>query len=126
MADYQRIVEYLRDIRINIGAGTTAITDELRELFFFGRFDVAVVMLCHAGYLAGMAWVGQFWRAGSLYYAGLVVALACALWQFWLIRTRDRDRCFRAFLSNHWLGLAVFVGVATDFAVRAGAWPNTL
>ena len=31
MADYQRIVEYLRDIRVNIGAGTTSVTDELRE-----------------------------------------------------------------------------------------------
>jgi 4-hydroxybenzoate polyprenyltransferase len=107
-----------RDDDRKLGLHTSAL--------FFGRFDVAVVMLCHAGFLAGMAWVGHFWQAGSLYYAGLVAALACALWQFFLIRTRERDRCFRAFLSNHWFGLAVFAGVAADFAVRAGAWPNTL
>lgn len=93
---------------------------------FFGRFDVAVVMLCHAGYLAGMAAIGQYWRAGPIYYAGLVVALGCALWQFVLIHTRDRDRCFRAFLQNHWFGLAVFAGIAADFAVRTGGWPHTL
>ena len=107
-----------RDDDRKLGLHTSAL--------FFGHFDVTVVMLCHFSFLAGMAWIGQFWQAGTLYYAGLIVALACALWQFWLIRTRERDRCFRAFLSNHWFGLAVFAGVAADFAVRAGAWPNTL
>jgi 4-hydroxybenzoate polyprenyltransferase len=107
-----------RDDDRKLGLRTSAI--------FFGRFDVAVVMLCHAVFLAAMAWIGRYWLAGVFYYAGLVVALACAIWQFWLIRTRDRDRCFRAFLSNHWFGLAVFAGLATDFAVRNGAWPTTL
>ena len=40
-----------------------------------------------------------------------------------LIRTRERDRCFRAFLSNHWLGFAMFAGIALDYAVRLNAWP---
>jgi 4-hydroxybenzoate polyprenyltransferase len=92
----------------------------------FGRLDVAIVALCYVAYLAGMAWVGQFWRAGPLYYVGLAIASACAIWHLWLIRTRDPQRCFRAFLHNHWLGFAVFAGVAVDFAVRQGAWPNTL
>jgi 4-hydroxybenzoate polyprenyltransferase len=93
---------------------------------FFGRFDVAAVMLCYAVYLAGMAAIGHYWRAGPIYYAGLGAAALCTLWHFWLIRTRERDRCFRAFLHNHWLGLAVFAGIAVDFAVRARAWPQTL
>ena len=107
-----------RDDDLKLGLHTSAI--------FFGRLDVTVVMLCHAGYLAGMGWIGHYWKAGPIYYAGLVVALAFALRQFLLIRSRERDRCFRAFLENHWLGLAVFAGVAADFAVRNGAWPNTL
>ena len=37
-----------------------------------------------------------------------------------------RDACFRAFLGNHWLGLAVFAGVVLDHAVRLRAWPNAL
>ena len=93
---------------------------------FLGRFDVVVVTLCYAVYVGGMASIGHYWNAGPFYYAGLVAALCCALWHFWLIRTRDRDRCFRAFLHNHWFGLAVFAGVATDFAVRADSWPRML
>jgi 4-hydroxybenzoate polyprenyltransferase len=107
-----------RDDDRRLGLKTSAL--------FFGRLDVAVVMVCLVGYLAGMGAIGHYWRAGPLYYAGLVVALSCAVWQFWLIRTRDPDRCFRAFRNNHWFGLAVFAGVVADFAVRTGAWPNTL
>ena len=107
-----------RDDDVKLGLRTSAI--------FFGRFDIAVVMFCYVAYLAGMAFVGKYWSAGPLYYAGLVAALACALWHFWLIRTRERDRCFRAFLHNHWLGLAIFAGVASDFAVRTGSWPQVL
>ena len=87
------------------------------------------LVLAVAGFVAGyalMAAIGHYWRAGPLYYTGLGVASLCALWHFWLIRTRERDRCFRAFLHNHWLGLAVFAGIAADFVVRAGAWPQSL
>jgi 4-hydroxybenzoate polyprenyltransferase len=92
----------------------------------FGRFDVAAVVLCYAVYLAGMVAVGVRLRMGPLYYAGLVVALGCAAFHWTLIRGRDRELCFRAFLHNHWLGLAVFAGVALDYAVRLKVWPRTL
>jgi 4-hydroxybenzoate polyprenyltransferase len=61
---------------------------------------------------------------GIVYYAGLAVATAIALHHLRIIRGRDRDNCFRAFLGNHWLGLAVSAGVALDFAVRLGRWPD--
>jgi 4-hydroxybenzoate polyprenyltransferase len=105
-----------RDDDLRLGLRTSAIA--------FGRFDVAAVMACYAVYLGGMAWVGAARGFGPLYYCGLAAALACALWHWKLIRTRTRDGCFRAFLHNHWLGLAVFAGVALDFAVRARAWPR--
>jgi len=31
------------------------------------------------------------------------------IYQLWLIRARDRDACFRAFLNNNYFGMAVFV-----------------
>ena len=92
----------------------------------FGRYDVAAVMLCYAVYIGGMVAIGRALNMGPFYYAGLLVALCLALWHWRLIRRRERADCFRAFLHNHWLGLAVFAGVAFDFAVRARAWPTTL
>jgi len=107
-----------RDDDVRLGLKTSAIA--------FGRFDIAAVLFCYAVYLAGMAAVGIALRMGVAYYAGLAVALACAMYHLWLIRHRDRERSFAAFLHNHWLGFAVFAGVALDFAVRFSAWPNSL
>ncbi len=105
-----------RDDDIRLGIRTSALT--------FGRFDVAAVAACYAVYLAGMAWVGGELGFGAAYWAGLALAAALAVYHLWLIRTRDRTRCFRAFLGNHWLGFAVCAGVVADFALRQGAWPR--
>jgi 4-hydroxybenzoate polyprenyltransferase len=43
------------------------------------------------------------------------VAVAQALWHGWLIRDRQREPCFKAFRLNHWLGFAVFAGVALSY-----------
>jgi 4-hydroxybenzoate polyprenyltransferase len=106
-----------RDDDVRIGIRTSAIT--------FGRFDVAAVAICYAIYLGGMAWAGRVLDLGPVYYAGLAVAAIMAAWHVWLIRTRERSACFRAFLHNHWLGLAIFAGVAVDYAVRLQNWPRT-
>jgi 4-hydroxybenzoate polyprenyltransferase len=74
--------------------------------------------------LSGMAWLGRWIPMGLIYYASLVVAAGFAIYHLNLIRTRDRMRCFHAFLNNHWLGFAIFAGVAADFAWRYNAWPR--
>jgi 4-hydroxybenzoate polyprenyltransferase len=94
-----------------IGIRTSAI--------LFGRYDVAAVMLCHAGFLGIMCGIG--WRLGLAwpYYAGLVCALALALYQYTLIRGRDPRSCFRAFNDNNWVGAAVFGGIALAYLIAA-------
>jgi 4-hydroxybenzoate polyprenyltransferase len=105
-----------RDDDLRIGIRTSAIT--------FGRFDVAAVGFCYAVYIAGMVWAGYEKRLGAIYYIALAVAAAIAIYHLALIRDRDRSQCFRAFLHNHWLGFAIFAGVALDFAWRLRAWPR--
>ncbi len=99
-----------RDDDLRIGIRTAAIT--------FGRFDVAAVMTCYAFTLALLAGVGAIERMGPAYYAGLAAAAAIAVYHYRLIRERERERCFRAFNHNNWLGAVVFAGVALDFALR--------
>ncbi|MEN9560011.1 MAG: 4-hydroxybenzoate octaprenyltransferase [Pseudomonadota bacterium] len=87
----------------------------------FGRFDVAAVMGCYAAYLLAMGGWGYGHQRGAFYYLGLVVAAGIALYHFHLIKDRDPSKCFKAFLHNHWLGLAVLAGVVVDnyFLLRA-------
>jgi 4-hydroxybenzoate polyprenyltransferase len=49
---------------------------------------------------------------------GLLVAAGCFVWEFWYTRNREPQRCFKAFLHNHWAGLAIFVGIVADYALR--------
>jgi 4-hydroxybenzoate polyprenyltransferase len=92
----------------------------------FGRFDILAVALCYAIYLGGMVWAGKWVHFGTWYYVGLGVAALFAGHHLWLIRRREPGACFRAFLSNHWLGFAVFAGVVVDHVMRLRAWPMAL
>jgi 4-hydroxybenzoate polyprenyltransferase len=93
-----------RDDDLRIGMKTSAIT--------LARFDVLAVALFYAAYLCSWAWLLD--AAGRSIW--MTLALACATaqaaWHLWLIRTRERGRCFLAFRMNHWLGLTLFIGVA--------------
>ena len=48
----------------------------------------------------------------------LGVAAALFGWQQWLIRTRDRDACLKAFRNNNWVGLALWVGIVLSYALK--------
>lgn len=80
----------------------------------FGVFDVAMVMLCHGIFIAIMAGVGVWLKLGLLYFIGLVLALALIACQYQWIKTRERERCFKAFMNNNWVGAAIFAGFALD------------
>lgn len=95
-----------RDDDLKIGIKSTAI--------LFGDGDRLAVGVLQGLFLIGMALVGNMTDSGPLYYLGLVVALVCFVWQHWLIRKRERMPCFAAFLHNHWVGLAIFLGVLAD------------
>ncbi len=81
----------------------------------FGRADRAIVAALQVGAIVGLAVVGLMNSLGRWYWYGLVVAAALAAHQQWLIRERDPDRCFRAFLGNNLFGLAVFAGILLDY-----------
>jgi 4-hydroxybenzoate polyprenyltransferase len=93
-----------RDDDLRIGMKTSAIT--------LGRWDVAAVMACYFIYLGLSALVLWNRSLGWPFWLGLGCACAQALWHFSLIRSRSREGCFKAFRLNHWLGFAVFAGVA--------------
>jgi 4-hydroxybenzoate polyprenyltransferase len=97
---------------LKIGIKTSAIT--------FGRYDVAVVMLCYAMALGLIGWVGYGLNMGGVFYAGLALAAVIAGYHFTLIRAREPASCFKAFLHNNWIGASIFAGIALDFLRQSG------
>ncbi len=100
-----------RDDDIRLGIHSSAL--------LFGRWDVAAIMLCYAGALTTLFWVGFSAHLGLAYDVGLLVAAMIAGYHYVLIRTRDRMLCFKAFLNNNWLGGIVFLGLAADLLLVA-------
>lgn len=93
-----------RDDDLLIGMKTSAIT--------LGRLDVAAIVLFYLLFLGFWAVALAPLALGAIFYIAMAVALAQVAWHWWLIRTRTREGCFRAFRVNHWLGFTVFVGIA--------------
>jgi 4-hydroxybenzoate polyprenyltransferase len=85
---------------------------------FFGRADVAAVMICYALHLGLLGVVALLIDARWPFLAGLAVGAGCALYHYTLIRGRQREACLRAFLHNNWLGLGVFTGLVADYLLR--------
>jgi 4-hydroxybenzoate polyprenyltransferase len=100
-----------RDDDLKIGMKTSAIT--------FGRFDVAIVMISYAAFLAAWTAVGVRAGLGAWFLVGMGAAAAQAAWHWRLIRERTREGCFRAFRLNHWIGFAVFAGIVAGHASGA-------
>jgi 4-hydroxybenzoate polyprenyltransferase len=99
-----------RDDDIHLGIHSSAL--------FFGQYDVMAVMTCYASTLFLLALVGLMTGLGWLYFLGLLVAAGIALHHYRLIKDRNREQCFAAFLHNNWFGAAVFAGVVGDYALR--------
>jgi 4-hydroxybenzoate polyprenyltransferase len=96
-----------RDDDLKIGIKSSAI--------FFGKYDVIAVMICYAIMLGILGYVGRFMGFGKFYYIGLGVALLLACRQYILIEKRLKTDCFKAFLQNNWIGLAIFLGLAAQY-----------
>ena len=99
-----------RDDDLRIGVRSSAI--------LFGRADVAAVMACYGAYFAGLLMVGALARLNWPFYLGWLVGLAIAQYHYTLIRTREREGCFKAFRHNNWVGAAIFAGLFADLTVR--------
>ena len=102
-----------RDDDLRMGAKSTAI--------LFGDMDLVAQGVLYAGMFAALALVGRDAGMGTYYWAGLGVAVLLVGYEFAIARCREREWCFRAFLHNHWVGMAIFAGIAADYALRGTA-----
>jgi 4-hydroxybenzoate polyprenyltransferase len=94
-----------------LGVKSTAILFGDSDRFIIGTIQ-GMVLVC-------LVMVGLQAELGGYYYAGVCVAGALAIYQLGLIRYREREQCFRAFLNNNWFGLAVFAGMLLDYLLKS-------
>ncbi|ASG06188.1 4-hydroxybenzoate polyprenyltransferase [Vibrio anguillarum] len=96
-----------RDDDINIGVKSTAI--------LFGRFDKIIIGILQLLVLALMIALGGYYQLGASFYWSVLAAAALFVYQQRLIRHRDRDLCFHAFLNNNHVGMVLTLGLLFAF-----------
>ncbi|WP_444910983.1 4-hydroxybenzoate octaprenyltransferase [Microbulbifer sp. TRSA005] len=92
-----------RDDDLKIGVKSTAI--------LFGEMDRAMTATLQLLVLMALMLIGQRFGLGAIYYLAVTAIAALFAYQQWLIRNRDREACFKAFIHNNWVGLVFFAGI---------------
>ncbi len=100
-----------RDDDIRIGVKSTAI--------LFGENDRLMIGLLQLFMLGILVLVGNKSGLGHYYYLGVIVAGCFAIYQQQLIRNREREGCFKAFMNNNWFGASVFIGLVLDYTMKS-------
>ncbi|MBC7001137.1 4-hydroxybenzoate octaprenyltransferase [Photobacterium sp. BZF1] len=93
-----------RDDDVKVGIKSTAI--------LFGRFDKMIIGLLQLGTLILLIAVGAIEGMSQVYYWCLLLASSLFVYQQMLIRGREREPCFKAFLNNNYVGMLICVGIA--------------
>jgi len=92
-----------REYDKQIGMKSTAI--------LFGDADKVIIGMLQGMFLLALLLAGLQFALGGWFYFSLLIAAGLLVYQQILIKDRDVDGCFKAFLSNHWVGAAVFAGI---------------
>ncbi|MDD9227272.1 4-hydroxybenzoate octaprenyltransferase [Aeromonas hydrophila] len=96
-----------RDDDLKLGLKSSAI--------LFGRHDKRIIGALQLLTLLILLLVGQLSELGSSYYWSLLAAAALFVYQQRLIRERQREACFQAFLNNNYVGALIFAGVVINY-----------
>ncbi len=96
-----------REDDLKIGVRSTAI--------LFGDSDRHIIAALQAMTLLALYLAGRMLHMGVWYGAGLVAGALFFVHHLWLIRARDRESCFRAFLNNNYFGMSVFIGILLNY-----------
>jgi 4-hydroxybenzoate polyprenyltransferase len=96
-----------REDDLKVGIKSSAI--------LFGQYDRLMIGILQLACLLCLYLAGLAFGLDAYYNTSLVVAAMLFCYQQYLIRERRPEACFKAFLHNNWVGMAIFAGVATNY-----------
>ncbi|MDQ2045501.1 4-hydroxybenzoate octaprenyltransferase [Pseudoalteromonas sp. 20-92] len=96
-----------RDDDLKIGVKSTAI--------LFGEYDRHIIFFLNMIFVVIVAFIGFINELSTAFGVGLSVAAGLLFYQQTLIHKRERGACFKAFLNNHYVGLAIFIGLLFSY-----------
>ena len=98
---------------LKVGMKSTAI--------LFGDVDLFVIAGLQTLMLLALILVGLLANLGFWYYASVFIAGGLMGYHLWLARDRQPAGCFAAFLHNHYIGFAIFIGILLHYTFNPAA-----
>lgn len=100
-----------REDDLRIGVKSTAILFDDNDRFIIGVIQVMLILV--------LILVGDQLKLGIYYYVGVMAAAIMSIYQQILIRDRQPEHCFRAFLNNNWTGAVIFLGLFMNYLMTS-------
>lgn len=88
---------------LKIGVKSSAILFAHGDKWIIGGLQFVFILM--------MFLIGFLFSLTMSYFLSIGAASFLFLYQQWLIRHREREQCFLAFLNNQWVGFIIFVGL---------------
>lgn len=82
---------------------------------FSKGFELPFLMAMSALMLFFLVLTGILAKLGGWYYLGLTLAALLILYELYLVKGFDRERCFRAFIHSNWVGVAIWSGLVLNY-----------
>lgn len=92
-----------REDDIKVGIHSTAL--------LLADYDCLFIVTLEVCFIIGLLLVGILKQLSWIYYAGVFCSAILFTQQYQRLKTRDKNQCFSVFLSNNWVGMAVFIAI---------------
>jgi len=98
-----------RDEDLKIGVKSTAI--------LFAKYDQIFITLLQVLLMIVFIKIGNLFDLGAFYDISLIIILFFMIYHQFLIKKRQKMDYFKAFINNHFIGMAVFFGIFLSIAI---------
>ena len=98
-----------RDEDIKIGVKSTAILFEKYDQIFITFLQILLIIV--------FVVIGNLFDLGSIYYFSLVIILIFMIYHQFLMKKRQKELFFKAFLNNNFIGMTAFIGILLSVVI---------
>jgi 4-hydroxybenzoate polyprenyltransferase len=78
----------------------------------FDKYDRAVISILQVALLLILIKVSIMFNLGYFFYLSLILSAFIMIYHQILIKKREKEKCFKAFLHNHYIGVVIFAGIS--------------
>ena len=98
-----------RDEDLKIGVKSTAI--------LFAKYDQIFITLLQILLMIVFIKIGNLFDLGAFYDISLIIILLFMIYHQFLIKKRQKMDYFKAFINNHFIGMALFLGIFLSIVI---------